>query len=384
MEPALQDFQKQNPHLKIDYQNQSSTDYRQRLQTTLSSKNPPDVVRLHSTWLPTFASLLQSAPQSLLSPSDLNSSFYPVVSDQVVLSNQVYGLPFTLDSLVLFVNHDLLQTAQSTVPTNWLDLQKLARRLTKTNPNTGQISQAGLSLGTTTNVDHWPDIVSLMLVQNGVDLGNLDSEKTLEALKFYLLFTTSQNPTWSPALPNSTQAFASGKLVFYIAPSWKIPTIQQVNPDFDWQTHPVPQLPQAPLANWASFWVEAVPKNAKNPQQAWQLIKYLSSTQAQQTIFQSATQVRGYAQPPSNKNLKNKISTNPLVSPVLEQLSSAQTFYTVGATHDGSTGINSRLIKYLEDALNALTKNPNDSQVMETLQKGFTQVLSQYQLNSTP
>ena len=380
MQPVFEQFQKNNPNVKVNYQVHSSADYRQRLQTALSSDNPPDIVRIHSTWIPSFASQLQPAPQSLISPSDIDSSFYSVISNQVLYNGQVYAIPLNFDSLVLYVNHDLIGDSQ--VPTNWLDLQKLARQTTQKDPNTGQITQAGLALGTTTNVDHWPDIVSLMLLQNGVDLSQLQSEPTLETLKFYLLFNNSQQPTWSTALPSSTQAFISGKLAFYLAPTWRIPQIKQANPAFNWKTHPVPQLPQAPVVNWSNFWVEAVPKSNENTQISWQLLKFLASSNAQQTLFQSANQARGYAQPPANKNLQNQIATNPLVAPVVQQASSAQTFYTTGTTHDGETGINSRLIKYLEDALNALSKNPNDEQVISTLQNGFNQVLSQYQLNS--
>ncbi len=380
MQPVFDQFQKNNPNIKVSYKSQSSADYRQRLQTALSSNNPPDIVRIHSTWLPSFASQLQPAPQSLLSSSDINSSFYSVISNQILINGQVYAIPLNFDSLVLYVNHDLIGDAQ--VPSNWPDLQKLARQTTKKNPDTKQITQAGLALGTTTNVDHWPDIVSLMLLQNGVDLSQLQAEPTLETLKFYLLFNNSQQPTWSTALPSSTQAFISGKLAFYMAPTWRIPQIKQANPAFNWQTHPVPQLPQAPVVNWSNFWVEAVPKSSKNSQLSWQLLKFLASTNAQQSLFQSANQVRGYAQAPANKNLQNQIATNPLVAPVVQQTSSTQTFYTTDSTHDGTSGINSRLIKYLEDALNALGKNPNDDEAISTLQNGFNQVLSQYQLNS--
>lgn len=381
MQPVFDQFQKNNPNIKVNYQSQSSADYRQRLQTALSSDNPPDIVRIHSTWIPSLASQLQPAPQSLLSSSDINSSFYSVISSQVLYNKQVYAIPLNFDSLVLYVNHDLI--GENSVPTNWLDLQKLARQTTKKDPNTGQITQAGLSLGNTTNVDHWPDIISLMLLQNGVNLSKPEAEPTLETLKFYLLFNNSQQPTWSTALPNSTQAFISGKLAFYLAPTWRIPQIKQANPAFNWKTHPVPQLPQASVVNWSNFWVEAVPKSSKNAQLSWQLLKFLASANAQQTLFQSSNQARGYAQPPANKNLQNEIAANPSVAPVVQQASSTQTFYTTGSTHDGSTGINSRLIKYLEDALNALSKNPNDDEAISTLQNGFDQVLSQYQLNTT-
>ena len=59
----------------------------------------------------------------------------------------------------------------------------------------------------------------------------------------------------------------------------------------------------------------------------------------------------------------------------------AQTFYTASLTHDSTTALNSRLIKYLEDAVNASVNGGRDAaSVASTLIQGFNQVLSQYRL----
>jgi hypothetical protein len=53
-------------------------------------------------------------------------------------------------------------------------------------------------------------------------------------------------------------------------------------------------------------------------------------------------------------------------------------------TQDSKTALNSRLIKYLEDAINSTATNQEDTKTVTTLNSGFTQVLSQYGLVPAP
>ncbi len=380
MRVVLDEFEKQNPDIKVDYQLQQPTDYRERLQTLLAQKTTPDVIRFHSTWIPMLLGGLAPAPETILSPTEISSNFYQAVTDSVVISNQVYAVPTTLDGLGLYVNQKMLDTAQIQVPTTWEDLRSAAKKLTQYDPNTKQISQAGVAMGTTANVDHWPDIVSLMIAQNGVKLSDLTPDnRASEALRYYTLFLKTDN-VWSENLPSSVQAFAAGKVAMILAPSWQALTIQTLNPSLSWKIYPVPQLPDSPPVTWVNFWVEGVPKNSNNPEAAWKLVKFLSTSQAQQQLFETATKQRGFGQAPANKALASTTANNPIVGPFVSQASTATTFYTTSFTHDGDTGINSRLIKYLGDAVNSYQKGTNETEIVPTLQQGFYQVLSQFRV----
>lgn len=380
MKPVIDAFEKQNPHIKINYQMQSSQDYQQRLQTTLQSKNSPDIVRLHTSWLPLFVNTLLPAPANSVSSTELESNFYPIISSTLDLNGQIYGVPFSLDGLALYLNKDLYQQASLQPPENWDDLLNNAVILTTKDPQTNTITQAGIALGTTSNVAHWSDIVTLMLLQANVNLLDIDSQYATEALEFYTSFAYSADRVWDDTQPNSIIAFANQKVAMIIAPSWRTPEIQALNPNLAFDIVPVPQLPDSPKVNWASIWFEAVPENSSHPQEAWQFLTYLSSAQAQQLIFQSAATERGVSQPPANKGVYETARQNPLLAPYLDSFATAQTFYTTSLTHDADTAINSRLIKYLEDAVNAFISNENSQDTITTLNLGFNQVLSQYGL----
>jgi len=380
MQTVIDAYEKQHPNIAINYQMQSSQDYQQRLQTALQSKNSPDIVRLHTTWFPLLINDLLPAPANTVSSTELENNFYPVVSSTLDLSGQVYGVPFALDGLALYLNTDLYQQSNLQVPQNWDDLLNNALALTVKDEQTGSITQAGVALGTTSNVAHWSDIVTLMLLQSNINLFDIDSNYTQETLEYYVSFAKSSNRVWDDTQPDSIIAFANQKVAMIFAPSWRASEIQALNPDLDFDIVPVPQLPDSPSINWASIWFEAVPQNSSHPQEAWKFLTYLASAEAQQFIYQAAAKERGIPQPPANKGVYQTVSDNLLLKPYLDSFSTAQTFYTASLTHDSDTAINSRLIQYLANAVNAYATNQDTDETINTLNLGFNQVLSQYGL----
>lgn len=379
MQPVITAFEKDNPTIKINYISQSHKDYQQRLSNALTSQDPPDIVRLHTSWLPMYITDLLPAPANTVSTTQIETNFYPTITSTLSLNNQVYGVPIAAEGLALFINSTMYQQASLQVPETWEDLRSNAKKLIIKNPETGKIVRAGVALGTTNNVAHWPDIVSLMLLQNGVNLFDPQPQSVIDALTFYTLFATSDQ-VWDSTFPDSISAFANGKVAMVFAPSWRAVEIQTINPTLSWYTAPVPQLPDTPSVSWASIWFEAVPKNAPHYQEAWQFLNFLSSAKAQQLLFESAAKDRGVPQPPASKAVASLAQQNPILEPYITSLPTARTFYTTSLTHDQSTGLSSRLIKYLEDAVNSISTGQQQEGVVNTMILGFNQVLSQFGL----
>ena len=379
MAPVITAFQAANPNIKVNYQLQSHQDYQDRLQTALTGNTPPDVARIHSTWLPIFIGNLFPASANTVSATEIQTNFYPVVANSVIVNNQVYGVPMNSDGLVLFINTNMLRQANLSAPQTWEDLRSIASTLTLRDTVSGKITRAGVALGNTTNVRAWPDIVTLMLFQGGINPLSPNTKTVSDVLSYYTSFA-APGAFWDETLPDSVLAFANEKVAIIFAPLWVAPEISAINPGLVWQTAPVPQLPDTEPLNWASMWLEIVPKNAAHPNEAWKFISFLASAQAQQILFESAIKERGLGQVPSNKAVAQLASQNPISSALVPGLSTAKTFYTASQTHDGATALNSRLIKYLEDAVNAIAKKQDAAKVVEILNLGFNQVLSAYRL----
>ena len=108
-------------------------------------------------------------PSNIISKQDFNSSFYPVTQKDLTKDGAIYGIPTEIDTLSLYINAQLFQAAGAEVPDNWEDFIRVARSLTVIDEN-GKIKTAGAALGTFDNINHAPDIISLLFAQNGADI----------------------------------------------------------------------------------------------------------------------------------------------------------------------------------------------------------------------
>lgn len=380
MKPVIDEFESENPNIKVSYQFQSPQDYQDRMKTAIESNKPgPDIVRMHTTWLPVFAKDLLVALPGTVTATDMSTNFPSIVSKLLVVNNQVYGVPMTTDGLGLYINTAMFQQKSLDTPKTWDDILTDAKALKEVDPQTGKITRAGIALGNTTNVDNWPDIVTLMLMQAGVDLTNPQGKAAEDTLSFYTDFVTKHR-VWDETLPTSTVAFANEKVAMIFAPLWRAPEIKAINPALAWKIVPIPQLPDSDVVTWASIWFEGVPKNSAHPKEAWTFLNFLSTAKAQQLLFDSAGKDRDFPQPPAHKSLASTAQNNPYDAPYIQSIDTAKTFYTASDTRDSATSINSRMIKYLEDAVNGITMNQTPTSTLQTMAQGFQQVLSQYGL----
>ena len=270
-----------------------------------------------------------------------------------------------------------------TPPKTWDDFRQLALELT-TKDEKGVIVQSGAALGRTENVDHWPEILAMMMLQNGVDLSRPKGQLTEDALSFYSVFS-SVDKIWNETLPPSTIAFANGKTAMYFGPSWSAFEIQQLNPNLRFRTVPVPQLPKdnpsEPNISYATYWVEGVWARSTNKDAAWEFLKYLSSKETLEKLYNNASKTRLFGEPYPRTDMAGLLVDNPVVGSIINIAPEAKSWYLVSRTHDGPTGINSQITKYYEDAVNSAGKSGRvPEKAMEALSSGVAQILSQYSL----
>jgi multiple sugar transport system substrate-binding protein len=291
------------------------------------------------------------------------------------------GIPLEYDALTLYVNTDIL--GDNPAPTTWDDLRTLAKKLT-IKDDQGSIIQAGVALGRTENVDHWPEILALLMLQNGVDLSNPIGKPAEDALQFFTVFS-SVDGVWDATLPPSTQAFASGKLAMYFGPSWRAFEIEQANPNLKFKTVPIPQLPKdnpsQPDITYATYWAQGVWAKSPSKAAAWDFLKFLSTQDSLQKLYQTESAVRGFGEPYPRTDMASLLSGHPVLGSIISQAPGAQSWYLASRTFDGPTGINTQLANYFGDAVNAVADGKESpTQALATCAQGVAQVLAQYRL----
>lgn len=378
MAGIISDYQKIKPNVTIQYLRQSPKDYRERLQSSLAKGDGPDIFRWHNTWLPMFKTDLSPVPDNIYTANEFDTTFYPIVKKDVFFNGRYYGIPLGFDTLALYVNETIFETIPDLkVPATWDNLRQAAFKLT-IRDSRGIPTRAGIALGTTGNVDNFSDILGLMILQNGGDPGKPNNDAVTSAIKFYTLFV-NQDRSWSETLPNSTLAFSTGKVAMMIAPSWRAIEIKQSNPQLIFRLYPVPQLPGTNLS-WATYWLEGVSKKSLNQPEAWDFIKYLSSREVLTKMYNTAAQSRLFGEPYSRQDMASLLQTDPFLGAIISQGLSAQSWPLASLTFDN--GLNDRLIKYYEDAVNAYLENQAEETALQNLTQGVSQVLSQYGLSS--
>lgn len=388
--PLINEYQENNPGIKITYVPQSKENYRERLTSAFARGEGPDVFRYHNSWVSMFSQELATLPDSVMSRQVFSQTYYPVMTRDLSISKGIVGIPLMYDGLAMFVNDEIFTTFGVTPPVTWNEFEELALDLTVRDAN-GVIQQSGASLGLTENVDHWQEILALIMLQNGVNLNNpadVTSDRAAEALQFYTDFA-STNGTWDETLPNSTIAFAAGNVGMYLAPSWRVFEIQQQNPDLQFRVLPVPQIPgddeTSPKITYASYWVEGVSEDSDKKDEAWKFLRYLSEAETLQSFYQSASQIRLFGEPYPRQDMRSLLLNAPKVGGFLELAPQAQSWYLASRTWDGNTGINTRISQYFEDAVNGMTgrSGGNAASLLQAVAAGVQEVLVQYGL-ATP
>lgn len=378
---VFDDFEAQEG-IRVDYRKQSHRDYRERLEQALSSNNGPDVFRYHMTWVPMLTDKLAALPTNIMTSAEYQQTFYPISFETLQSSGRIVGIPLMYDGLALFYNKEILRNANLSVPTTWSELRGTANQLTVPgNVNTRRddnITQAGLAIGNASNVDHFADILALLILQNGGDLTDPTSQNVVDALTFYTNFIT-QDKVWSNNLPNSTLAFARGEVAMFFAPSWRALEIKQINPNLDFAVARVPQLSSEENIAWATFWAEGVNKNSSKQEAAWKLLKYLSSPEVLRKFYNSASLLRPFGEIYPRLDMASELSDDEYLAAFIDDAPDAKSLPMASFTHDN--GVNDQLIQYYADAINAVLAGDQPIEALEDIEAGINQVVVKYKLN---
>ncbi|MBD3329114.1 extracellular solute-binding protein [Candidatus Dojkabacteria bacterium] len=332
MQPLIDEYESQNPNIKIEYINRSFTQYEETsyariVQGSTTGDPAPDILMINNTWLPKFQPYLSALPTDIMPAAEYTGTFYQTCTDDFTGSdNQIYAIPLSIDGLAVFYNKNLLQEAgYSEPPQDWNTFIEAAKKMTVTN-EAGEITQSGVAMGTSNNVKHSADIFNLLLLQNNVEVisetgdglnATLTGIKAQSAMNFYTDFIKEHN-TWSSDLLWDLDLFYSGNLAMMFGPSWRAFDIMQAAPQLEFGIAPTPQLPNNPPVYYAMYWGHAVPETSENSVEAWKFIKFLSEKEQMKQKFSNESKIRAFGEPYSRKDLAGELSDNPYAAPIVE------------------------------------------------------------------
>lgn len=373
MQPLLDEFHTLQPNITVDYIKQDPKQYLDRVKTRFKNGTGPDIFRYHNSWLPQMNGLLLPLSTDVISKEDFQNVFYPVIQNDVAANGAIYGVPLGIDTLAMYVNTEIFQAASADVPQDWNEFAQVARSLTN-KPQDGKIRTSGAAMGTFDNINHAPDIVSLLFLQNGADLTDIakTAKNASEALDFYISFAKGDGSTWDSTLDTSMMAFAKGNLAMYFGYSWDFFIIRAINPTLAFEMYPMPHVRGGKSMTVASYWVEGAYANTKHPKEALLFMQYLAKKETEQKLFAEASKIRLFGTPFARTDLANSLKDNKYVYPFITQAPTAVSSFFASDTHDN--GLNAKANGYLGNAVRAVLGNTSSESAVDTLAKGITQI----------
>lgn len=377
VDSVISDYKKLKPNVNISYKKRTPQQYRESLENQIQSGKGPDIFTFHNTWTPMLKEELDTVPSDIVSQTEFKNNFYPVVFSDLRVNNKFVGVPLEYEGIALYYNEDIFKAAGITrPPSSWTEFAQTAAKLT-VKDSVGNIRTAGAALGTASNVDHFSDILGLMILQNGGDLRSPTDKQSADALDYFANFAKDENKVWDEAQPKSTMAFVGNNLAMYFGPSWRAIEFKNANPLLKFKVAPVPQL-EGDKVSWATYWVEGVSAKSAHKREAWEFIKYLQSDEVLIKLYNESAKSpqRFFGEPYPKVTMAPKLASDPIVGAFISQAPYARSFHMASRTFDN--GINDQIIKAYEDAVNAVAKGTQASKALETTAKNVSQILGRY------
>ncbi len=259
-----------------------------KLTAAIASGSPPDVVWLNAPFIMEVASRGVLTPLDELIATnkfDLNQ-FYEYTIKEMTFDGHIWGLPWDVDSRILFYNKDLFAKAgldPNSPPKTWDELLDYAKKLTVTDDK-GNFKQIGFipNFG-----NSWLYLYAIQ--NNGKFLSDdgktvlLNSQENVKALEFmvkgYDMFGGAKkiNAYTSTFQGGANDPFLTGQVAMVINVNNAITNYARFAPDLNFGVAMPPTPTGSDFKTWSGGWSWGIPKGAKHPKEAFEVISWLTT-----------------------------------------------------------------------------------------------------------
>lgn len=326
-------FTDENPDANVTVTTVPWADVMTKFQTAVAAGTVPDALMIGSSFMPTMVASggLAPVPDGLIDRGDFVSG----AADSIVADGVEYGVPWYVESRVLYYRSDLAEQAGVEAPTTWEELTSFAQALTDNGATYGlQLPMGDAEDSTQVLLPFYSQAGGSVLNEAG-DGYDLDNQAMVDALNYYASFFENGLSPLSGYGDSQNNAFVDGSSPAFISGPWMVNVLADVQ-GAEWVDENVATVPvPAGAENNDSYIGGAhlgVFADAQNADGAWKLVRWLAQPETQQQWFDatsdlpSVTAAWDYEPLQSNKRtavlaeqLKNTIA--PPTVPSWDQLS---------------------------------------------------------------
>lgn len=288
----LPDFEHSHPGVHVRVQQIPLLAAHEKLLTAFAGDALPDMCQLGNTWIPEFAALGALEPlQKYVDASTVvhGSDYFTGIWDTNLIDGRLYGVPWYIDTRLLFYRADLLAAAGfDHPPRDWDEWRRQMAAIKS------RVRGEGYAIYLPLN--EFEPLLGLALEQPEPLLrdddtrGNFESPGFRRALSFY---TEMFSKGWAPPVANTQisnvwDEFGKGYFVFYITGPWNIGEFDRRLPaalDGRWDTAQLPS-PDGRGGGAAGGSSLIVFRASAHKHIAWELAEYLSSDAQQRKLYE--------------------------------------------------------------------------------------------------
>ncbi len=289
VQELVREFEQEQPGVHVVVQQIPWGAAHEKLLTAHVGGSTPDVAQLGNTWVPEFAALEALAPldgRVAGSATVRDTASFRGIWDTNVVDGRLYGVPWYVDTRVLFYRKDLLAKAGfDSVPGDWEHWRAAMEGMKRVG------GDKAYAIFLPTN-EYTPWIVfgmqagSPLLVEHDTR-GAFAGAEYRRAAAFYMdLFHRGLAPAVAGALvANRYQEFERGTFGMYISGPWDVGEFRRrLSPAMEgkWGTAPLPG-PDGPASGWSTAGGSSLVifRRSRHADAAWKLIEFLSRPASQ-------------------------------------------------------------------------------------------------------
>lgn len=283
----LKVYEQKNPGISIKIIDVSGPgNYgREKVETMIAANTPPDVLQTNTGQFEAFAArgaLLDLDPY--YKRDHIDTGIYVTgTMPGCSYHGKTYATPRFISDVLMFYNKDLFVKARVPFPKKgwtWDDFRATARKLT-------DAKQHRWGFGIDNITWNWQPFVA---GNNGPIINAartkclMDNPRTIEALQFFFDLQSKDKVVPPPGDIPPAQSFAGDQFIaqtvaMAILGPWERPAIVAAKAKFKWDMAPMPVSPRTHKAGNV-FYVDqwSVAAASSHPEEAWQLVKWLGST----------------------------------------------------------------------------------------------------------
>jgi multiple sugar transport system substrate-binding protein len=240
----IPEFERRNPSIRVVVQQIPWTAAHEKLLTAFVGEATPDVAQMGNTWIPEFAAARALQELRGFDPRD---HFAGIWATNVV-DGKLYGVPWYVDTRVLFYRSDILAAVgYPKAPRTWDEWRDAMQRIERER-------RARFAILLPTN--EFEPLLMLALSSHSTLLtpdGTRGAFRRPEFARAFAFYIDAFHRGWAPSVSNQLianlyQQFAQGDFAMYITGPWNVGEFKRKMPpemQGKWATAPLPALTPA-------------------------------------------------------------------------------------------------------------------------------------------